>query len=228
MQRSGNSYKVRLALALLQCAVSCDRDRHPARRKPHAGFHGEIRADGAAAGSRGRTPPRRVQRHPLSLSAAARWRRTHGSSAPKRCSGCSLNSMRWSRTSAPPISGCRWSRAAATCRPALEDWMERGYAALQVTPQDPSIFCRGPAHRRRYRAVRLHPRRRPLRLRSGDLPGDPRTAAAGRADPGFRDDGLASRGRDRRDRPRCRRGFDRPAGAEAKTPTGVNKYRVRR
>ena len=66
MQRSGNSYKVRLALALLNAPYQRDRDRHPARRKPHAGFSGqESERTGAAAGSRRRTLPRRVQRHPL-------------------------------------------------------------------------------------------------------------------------------------------------------------------
>ena len=36
MQRSGNSYKVRLALALLNIPYRCGRDRHLARREPHA------------------------------------------------------------------------------------------------------------------------------------------------------------------------------------------------
>ena len=49
-----------------QCALSCDRDRHPARREPHAGIpRQESERTGAAAGSRGRTLPRGVQCHPL-------------------------------------------------------------------------------------------------------------------------------------------------------------------
>ncbi len=83
---------------------------------------------------------------------------------------------------------------------ALEDWMERGYAALQVMENHLKIhdlLCRQPAHRRRHRALWLHPCRRPLRLRSLDLPRDPRLAQARRAVPALRDHGLARR-RDRR------------------------------
>ena len=79
---------------------------------------------------------------------------------------------------------------------ALEDWMERGYAALQVMEnhlKTHRLFRGRPAHRRRHRALRLHPCRRPLRLRPRDLPGDPRLAAAGRADPRLRPHGLAPR-----------------------------------
>src|SRR5207253_2528612 len=51
---------------IAQCAVLRDRSRHPARRKPHAGFPGEeSERTGAAAGSCRRTLPCRVQRHPV-------------------------------------------------------------------------------------------------------------------------------------------------------------------
>ena len=69
---------------------------------------------------------------------------------------------------------------------ALEDWMERGYAALAgdgKSPQDPPVFRRRPAHGRRHRALWLHPCRRPLRLRPCDIPRDPRLVAAGSSRP---------------------------------------------
>src|ERR1700716_1674314 len=49
-----------------QRALSRDRDRHSARREPHAGLsRQESERTGAALGSRGATLPRRIQRHPL-------------------------------------------------------------------------------------------------------------------------------------------------------------------
>ena len=125
-----------------------------------------------------------IQRHPVVCRRRhARWRRNRGSSAPRRCNGCSSNSTRWSRISARPISGCRWSRAAATCRRMRwKTGWSAAMRALQVMEnhlKTSRLFRRRPAHRRRHRALRLHPCRRPLRLRSGDLPGDPRLAAGG-------------------------------------------------
>src|SRR6202047_591545 len=44
-----------------ECALSRDRDRHSARREPHAGFsREESQRAGSAAGSRRRTLPRRI------------------------------------------------------------------------------------------------------------------------------------------------------------------------
>src|SRR6266516_7341940 len=49
-----------------ECTLSRDRDRHIARREPHAGIsRDESERPGAAAGSRGRPLSRRIQRHPL-------------------------------------------------------------------------------------------------------------------------------------------------------------------
>ena len=59
------------------------------------------------------------------------WRRIHQSSAQKHCSGCSSSSTRWSPTAAYFwLSLVKGGRELQTH--ALEDWMERGYAALQV------------------------------------------------------------------------------------------------
>ena len=101
-----------------QRAVSGDRSRHSPRRKPHAGFSGE---ESSADRCRcWKSPTDAISPSPTPSSgmsaAALRWPRSHGSNAPKRCNGCSSSSTRSSPISARPISGCRWSRAAATCR----------------------------------------------------------------------------------------------------------------
>src|SRR5207342_2793638 len=50
----------------VECALSRNRDRHPARREPYAGVPcEESQRPGAAARSRGWTLSRRIQRHPL-------------------------------------------------------------------------------------------------------------------------------------------------------------------
>src|SRR5215472_14028374 len=92
MQRSGNSYKVRLALALLNTpyqAIEVDILR------------GESRTPEFLA----KNPSGQV---PLLEVAEGRLCRNRGSSAPRRCNGCSSNSTRWNRTSAQPISGLGW------------------------------------------------------------------------------------------------------------------------
>ena len=62
---------------------------------------------------------------------------------------------------------------------ALEDWMEEGNRALGVMEKHLALhdfFCRRALHHRRHRALRLHPRRASMRLRSHAISGDPRLA----------------------------------------------------
>jgi glutathione S-transferase len=108
MQRSGNSYKVRLALAQLGV---------PFRKVEIDILQGESKTpEFLAMNPSGQVPllevaPGRF----LAESNAILWYLAHGSplvpttrsSAPKRCSGCSSSSTAWSRTSAPRSSGWR-------------------------------------------------------------------------------------------------------------------------
>ena len=67
---------------------------------------------------------------------------------------------------------------------ALEDWMENGYRALGVMETHLAryrLFRRQPLHHRRHRALRLYPRRRPMRLRPRPLSGHSRLARPRRA-----------------------------------------------
>ena len=62
---------------------------------------------------------------------------------------------------------------------ALEDWMEEGYRALGVMEKHLAtrrFFCRRPLFHRRHRALRLHPPGAPVRLRSRALSGGARLA----------------------------------------------------
>ena len=107
MRRSGNCYKVRLALAQLDIAHELVEIDILQGRDPHAGIPGdESERPRAAARGRARTIHRRVERDPVVRrrrhAAAARRPR---STAPKCCSGCSSSSTASSPTSAPPISG---------------------------------------------------------------------------------------------------------------------------
>ncbi len=83
---------------------------------------------------------------------------------------------------------------------ALEDWMEEGYRALGVmeqAPGPPSLRGRRPIHHRRHRALRLHPRGAHLRLRAGALSGGARLARPGRRPAQPRHHGLAAQARSR-------------------------------
>ena len=78
---------------------------------------------------------------------------------------------------------------------ALEDWMERGYAALQVMENHLKTHAYFAAGQLTVADIALygytHVADR-CDFDLDDLPRDPRLAAAGRADPGFRRHGLAA------------------------------------
>ena len=78
---------------------------------------------------------------------------------------------------------------------ALEDWMEKGYQALGVMEKHlarQSLLRRRPLHHRGHRALRLHSRCARMRLRAQQLSGDPRLARAGDGPAAPRHHGLAS------------------------------------
>ena len=202
MQRSGNSYKVRLALALLNApyhAIEVDILRGESRTP-----------DFLAKNPSGQVPLLEVaEGRYLAESNAILWYVAGGTSLAPESRIERAEALQWmffEQHALEPNIGAAyfWLSLVKGGRDlqthALEDWMERGYAALQVMEnhlKTHALFRRRPAHRRRHRALRLHPCRRPLRLRSRDLPRDPRLAAPGRADPGLRRHGLAA-GRGRR------------------------------
>ena len=108
MQRSGNSYKVRLALArlgipykLVEIDILQGESRTPEFLAKNPS--GQVPLLEVAPG---RYSPSRTPSSGTS-PAARRWRRKTASTAPRRCNGCSSSSTAWSRTSAPPISGWR-------------------------------------------------------------------------------------------------------------------------
>ena len=197
MQRSGNSYKVRLALALLNApyqAIEVDILRGESRTP-----------DFLAKNPSGQVPLLEVaDGRYLAESNAILWYVCGGTSLAPESRVERAEALQWmffEQHALEPNIGAAyfWLSLVKGGRDlqthALEDWMERGYAALQVMEnhlKTCSLFRRRAAHGRRHRAVRLHPCRRPLRLRSGDLPRDPRLAAAGRADPRLRHHGLAA------------------------------------
>ncbi len=190
MQRSGNSYKVRLALAVLNApyeAIEIDILRGESRTP-----------DFLAKNPSGQVPLLEVAegRH-LAESNAILWYVAIGTPLAPESRIERAEALQWmffeQHALEPNIGaayfGCRWSRADATCRRTRwrTGW-SAAIAALQVMEnhlKDALVFRRRAVHRRRHRALRLHPRRRPLRLRPDDLSVDPRLAEAGRADPGF-------------------------------------------
>ena len=203
MQRSGNSYKVRLALALLNApyqAIEVDILRGESRTP-----------DFLEKNPSGQVPLLEVaDGRYLAESNAILWYVCGGTSLAPESRVERAEALQWmffEQHALEPNIGAAyfWLSLVKGGRDlqthALEDWMERGYAALQVMEnhlKTCSLFRRRATDGRRYRAVRLHPCRRPLRLRSRDLPRHPRLAAAGRADPRLRHHGLAAGGRGRR------------------------------
>ncbi len=78
---------------------------------------------------------------------------------------------------------------------ALEDWMEEGNRALGVmeqTSRAARFLRRRALHHRRHRALRLHPRRASMRLRSHDVSGDPRLARSRRQRARLCADGISA------------------------------------
>ena len=135
MQRSGNSYKVRLALAQLGI---------PYRLVEVDILKGESRTpEFLAKNPNGQVPllevaPGRYHRRVRTRSsgtwpAARRCGRPTASIAPRRCNGCSSSSTASSPISAPPISGSTLVKGGRELQQhALEDWMEEGYRSLGV------------------------------------------------------------------------------------------------
>ena len=199
MQRSGNSYKVRLALALLNApyrAIEVDILRGESRTPDFLAKNPSGQVPLLEVG--GRTLPRRVQRHPL----VRRRRHLAGAGIADRARrSAAMDVLRTARAGAEyrcglflAVAGQGRPRPADPCAGRLDGARLR--ARLQVMEnhlKTIAVFRRRPAHGRRHRALRLHPCRRPLRLRPGDLPRDPRLAEAGRADPRLRHHGLAAR-----------------------------------
>src|SRR6516225_6009258 len=108
MQRSGNSYKVRLALARLGIPyklVEIDILKGESRTPE---FLTRIRMDRCHCLRSRLIVTSRSRTQFFGMSPAARlWRRKIELREPRHCSGCSSNSTAWSRTSAQPISGSR-------------------------------------------------------------------------------------------------------------------------
>ena len=218
MQRSGNSYKVRLALALLNT---------PYRAIEVDILRGESRTpDFLAKNPSGQVPLLEVEDGRfLAESNAILWYVAIGTPLAPESRIERAEALQWmffEQHALEPNIGAAyfWLSLVKGGRDlqthALEDWMERGYGALQVMEnhlKTHAFLRRRPAHGRRHRAVRLHPSRRPLRLRLDALPRDPRLAQEGRTDPRLRQHGLAAAGRDRRRYAHRRRGLSSgPAG----------------
>jgi glutathione S-transferase len=118
MQRSGNSYKVRLALALLNA---------PYRAIEIDILRGESRTpDFLAMNPSGQVPLLEVESGRfLAESNAILWYVAGGTSLAPDTRIERAEALQWmffeqhalSPISARPISGCRWSRAGARCRP---------------------------------------------------------------------------------------------------------------
>ena len=198
MRRSGNSYKVRLALAFLDApyhAIEIDILRGESRTP-----------DFLAKNPSGQVPLLEVaEGRYLAESNAILWYVAGGTPLAPESRIERAEALQWmffEQHALEPNIGAAyfWLSLVRGGRDlqthALEDWMERGYAALQVMEnhlKTHDVLRRGPAYRRGYRAVRLHPCRRPVRFRPRGIPRDRRMAAAGAADPGLRRHGLASR-----------------------------------
>ena len=106
MRRSGNCYKVRLALAQLDIAhelVEIDILKGETRTPEFLTMNpsGHVPLLEVAPG---RTSPSRTRSCGTS-PATPRWCRTTAPTAPKCCNGCSSSSTAWSPTSAPRTSG---------------------------------------------------------------------------------------------------------------------------
>ena len=134
MQRSGNSYKVRLALALLNApyhAIEIDILRGESRTPEFLAKNPSGQVPLLEVG--GRTLPRRIQRHPL----VCRRRHLAGAGIADRARrSAAMDVLRTARAGAEHRRRLFLAALVKGGRDlqthALEDWMERGYAALQV------------------------------------------------------------------------------------------------
>ena len=134
MRRSGNCYKVRLALAQLGIRPRAGRGRHPPGRDPHAGIPGDEpeRPCAAAQGRAGKYLPE---------SNAILWYLAEGtpllSNDPIE-RAATLQWMFFEQHALEPNLGAAWfwlvlvKGGRELQQHALEDWMEEGYRALGV------------------------------------------------------------------------------------------------
>ena len=198
MQRSGNSYKVRLALARLGIPyklVEIDILKAKAARRNSSP---KIRT------ARCRCWRSRPDRH-LAESNAILWYVAGGTTLAPEDRIERAEALQWmffEQHSLEPNIGAAyfWLALIKGGRElqshALEDWMENGYRALGVMEKHLTtvpLFRRRAFHDRRHRALRLHPCRRPMRFRPQPLSGDARLAWPRRRRAGLCADGLAAR-----------------------------------
>ena len=214
MQRSGNSYKVRLALALLNA---------PYRAIEIDILRGESRTpDFLAKNPSGQVPLLEVaEGRYLAESNAILWYVAGGTPLAPESRIERAEALQWmffEQHALEPNIGAAyfWLALVKGGRDlqthALEDWMERGYAALQVMEnhlKTHEYFAAGQLTVADIALYGYTHRRRPLRLRPRDLPGDPHLAAPGRADARLCRHGLAPGRRGRRFARHRRRGLRR-------------------
>src|SRR5215831_6922983 len=170
MQRSGNSYKARLALAHL---------RVPYRLIEVDILKGESHTpEFLAKNPNGQVPLLEVApgRY-LAESNAILWYIAGGTPlAPEDRIGRAESLRRLFLADL----GQRWPRIAATCARRLDGGRQSCAWRDGEAPRSARLLCRRPLHDRRYRAVRLHPHRAAMRLRPGAVSGDPRLARSRR------------------------------------------------
>ena len=197
MQRSGNSYKARLALAQL---------RVPYRLVEIDILKGESHTpEFLAKNPNGQVPLLEVApgRY-LAESNAILWYIAGGSALAPEDRIDRAEAMQWmffEQHSLEPNIGAAyfWLTLIKGGRDlqqhAFEDWMEEGHRALGVMEKHLAThdyFAAGSLHHRRHRALRLHPRRASVRLRSASVSGDPRLARSRRRRAGSCDHGAQS------------------------------------
>ena len=200
MQRSGNSYKVRLALAQL---------RIPYRLIEIDILKGESRTpDFLAKNPSGQVPlletsPGRY----IAESNAILWHLVSGSLLRPQDRIDRATALQWmffEQHSLEPNIGAAyfWLALVRGGRElhehALEDWMEQGYRALGVMEKHLAkhrYFVGRPLHRRRHRALCLYACRASVRLRPLGLPGHRGLARPRRGGTRPRHHGRAIRGR---------------------------------
>ena len=194
MQRSGNSYKVRLALALLNApyhAIEIDILR------------GESRTPDFSPRSSGQVPLLEVaEGRYLAESNAILWYVASGTplapeyaDRPRR--GVAMDVLRAARAGTDIGAAYFWLSLVRGGRD-LQDPCARRLDGARLclaagdrrSPQVPRIFCRGPAPRSPMSQSTATPMSPTAATTICDLPGDPHLAAAGRAGARLRHHGL--------------------------------------
>ena len=196
-QRSGNSYKVRLALArlgipfkLVEVDILQGASRTPEFLDKNPNGHVPLLE----------VAPNRY----LAESNAILWYVAGGSTLAPEDRIERAEALQWmffEQHSLEPNIGAAYFWLALVKggrdlqQHALEDWMENGYRALGVMEMhlaEPPLFRRQSLHHRRHRALRLHPRGRPAATSTSPVsrPSTPGSARRGGTRP--RDDGMAA------------------------------------